>query len=159
MHFVVFAQRDEPRVDLAGIVKNARQHFGASIEVLSERGFQPGEPAVETEVKLELSRPDRGILGRFTLLARLRTDTDLARARRAEIAGRAAGMAELCTRCTTVWVIHPEPESSELALHTLCAILASTALGPVLPPDDSTLYGVRGAMQRVDALHGSGLSR
>src|SRR5216683_3152752 len=42
--------------------------------------------------------------------------------------------------------------SSEAAYLTLAAVCASVALGPVLPPDHSTLFGVRGALERRDKL-------
>lgn len=132
--FLVFAQQAEPRVDLAGLVRNATRHFRAELEVLEERDGT-------ARIRLDGSA--------FTLRARPRTDADLERARVAEARGRAAGMADLAARCPTLWEVEPEPDSPELRLHLLCAVLASTALGPVLPPDGSTLYGVRGAMERA----------
>jgi len=134
---LVFAQTAEPRVDLAALVRNATRHFGLDLEVLG---------AHDTSACVRLAGSS------FSLRARAATAPDLARARRAELAGRAAGMSDLAARCATVWEIEPEAGATEHALHQLCAIAASAALGPVLPPDDSTLYGVRGAMQRADAL-------
>jgi hypothetical protein len=61
-------------------------------------------------------------------------------------------MAALARRCASVWQVEPQAPESEAATHNLCAIMASVALGPVLPPDDSTLFGVRGAMERVERL-------
>jgi hypothetical protein len=61
-------------------------------------------------------------------------------------------MATLAARCPTVWLIDECEPRSQAALLNLCAILASVALGPVLPDDDSTLFGVRGAMERVAKL-------
>ncbi len=144
MFFLVFTQAPEPRVNLAGLVRNATRHFQADVEILEERG---------NAVRLRLGDAT------FTLHARPSTDADRARARSAEQRGRAAGMADLAARCPTLWEVEPEPGTSELRLHMLCAILASTALGPVLPPDDSTLYGVRGAMQRVEAIRGPSLQK
>ena len=43
-----------------------------------------------------------------------------------------------------------DSEPGELAYLTLSAICASVALGPVLPPDHGTLFGVRGAIERRD---------
>jgi hypothetical protein len=57
-------------------------------------------------------------------------------------------------RLPTVWLIDAEPPESPAATLNLCALLASTALGPVLPEDASTLFGVRGAMQRLEGLLG-----
>lgn len=144
MFFLVFTQAPEPRVDLAGLVRNATRHFQADVEILEERG---------NAVRLRLGDAT------FTLHARMSTDSDRARARLAEQRGRAAGMGDLAARCPTVWEMEPDPGTAEVGLHLLCAVAASTALGPVLPPDDSTLYGVRGAIQRVDAIRGASLQK
>jgi len=131
--FLVFAQQGELRVDLAGIVRNATRHFQADVEVLEERG---GVARLAFEGAT------------FTIRARASTDADRARARVAEARGRAGGMSDLAARCAAVWEVEAASDAGA-GLHRLCAILATTALGPVLPPDDSTLYGVRGAMERA----------
>jgi hypothetical protein len=46
--------------------------------------------------------------------------------------------------------ITAEGEATGTAELQLSALLASVALGPVLPEDESTLYGVRGAMERAE---------
>ena len=58
-------------------------------------------------------------------------------------------MSTLAERCPTVWEVSSVGVDSELARLNLCGILASVALGPVLPDDGATLYGVRGAMERA----------
>jgi len=68
----------------------------------------------------------------------------------AEERGRAGGMAQLAARCVALWSVTPEGEVSGTAELQLSALLASVALGPVLPADESTLYGVRGAMERAE---------
>jgi hypothetical protein len=86
---------------------------------------------------------------RLCVAARGTLPEDLAAAERAEVAGRAAGMAALAARCKTLWEVEPVGDVDAATLHAFCALLASVALGPVMPPDESTLYGVRGAMQRA----------
>jgi hypothetical protein len=93
------------------------------------------------------------------ILSRAATAEDQAAARRAEERGRSAGMSALAERCRFVWVISPLSEAPEAAVLNLCAVLASAALGPVLPPDESALFGVRGGMERVEALCGRSLLR
>jgi hypothetical protein len=56
----------------------------------------------------------------------------------------------LAARCPAVWIVTPEAEVQGSAELQLSALLASVALGPVLPDDESTLYGVRGAMERAE---------
>ncbi len=137
MVFLVFVQRSDPRVDLVGLVRNAGRHFGVDLEILSEDA---------STVSLRLGGAC------FTIRPRAATDADRTRAQGAELRGRAAGMSALADRCETIWEIAADAGTPELALHQLCGVAASVALGPVLPPDDSTLYGVRGAMRRIDAL-------
>ena len=61
-------------------------------------------------------------------------------------------MSALAKRCHSLWEIQTLSEDAELATLNLCGILASVALGPVLPDDGATLYGVRGSMERVERL-------
>ena len=79
---------------------------------------------------------------------------DLSNARDAEARGRAGGMGALAERCQSVWEVRDVAgaEADPAALLTLCAICASVALGPILPTDHATLFGVRGAIERRDAL-------
>jgi len=59
-------------------------------------------------------------------------------------------MSLLAARCPAIWDIEPEAEVTDTAELQLSALLASVALGPVMPSDQSTLYGVRGAMERAE---------
>src|SRR5688572_14794093 len=146
MVHLVFAQELGPRVDATSLHGSAQRYFRATLRVL------PAEGSVTTgSTRVELEGP-RGVKGSFELRARPRTADDLARAWIAEERGRAAGMAGLAERCASVWEVEPEAGVDLSATLMLCAIIASVALGPVLPPDDSTLFGVRGAMERVERL-------
>jgi hypothetical protein len=50
----------------------------------------------------------------------------------------------LAARCPTVIELTCS-EAPPAITYTLCAALAARCLGPVLPPDESTLLGVRSA--------------
>ena len=153
MGYVVFAQADSGRIDLAKVVKNATNFFHASLEVLGEQNEPPGVPSPErSRVRLELSSPEHGWRARFTIISRPATKDDHENANVAEAASRASGMALLAERCRYVREIEPEGEELEIATITLCGVLASAGLGPVMPEDRSTLFGVRGAMERIDKL-------
>jgi hypothetical protein len=83
------------------------------------------------------------------------TPDDLEEAKRAEARGQAAGMSALAERCAYVLEIGPvegnvaeQPPEDSAAL-ALAGVTASVVLGPILPPDHSTLFGVRGAMERL----------
>jgi hypothetical protein len=145
MIHLVFAQALGPSVDTASLAANAQRYFKATLKSL------PAPESASETTRLELEGP-HGVSGTFAIVQRPRTPADLARARIAEERGRAAGMAGLAERCPFVWQVEPEAGVDLTATLMLCAIIASAALGPVLPPDDSTLFGVRGAMERVERL-------
>jgi hypothetical protein len=161
MHARLFAQT--PRLDLAALVRSTQQFFEASVEVLEQRGLvadAPGEHTSEPFARLRISSARRQYSGVFRVRCRSALVADWQAAQSAEIRGRATGMGALAQRCSAIWEIEAEPETtSEAALLNLCAVLAAVALGPVLPEDESTLFGVRGAMERLEALTGRSLAR
>ena len=150
MEYLVFSQEKTPRLPLVRLLQNAKNYFGLSVTVLGEEGVsERGEVAEASRVLLELENPKHGYTARFEISARYASVQDQSAAREAESAGRAAGMADLARRCPTVWEVTAAPLAPELSTFELCAVLASTALGPVLPRDASTLFGVRGALERA----------
>ena len=170
MPFRVFSQAEAGRLDPAALVRAATTHFAANLTVLAydTRSDAPAGDAL----LLELTSRRFVDPVRFEVRSRAANADDLAAARRAEQRGNSAGMSSLAERCPAVWSVSRVQGSGELrrtqpddpallyaALLNLCGILASVALGPVLPPDESALFGVRGAMTRVDALLGESLQR
>jgi hypothetical protein len=145
----VFAQREELTIDLPELLRATRRYFDATLDV-EGRVEANGRSGDRVEVLLRSAQ--HGYEGRFSIHSRRASEHDLADARDAETRGRAAGMATLAARCPTIWEVEPVAEDSELARLNLCGILASVALGPVLPDDGATLYGVRGSMERVERL-------
>jgi len=143
MAYVVFAQGEEPRVPVNDVLAKARVAEGIRIRV-AEGPSSPGD------ITLDVSFEDAS--GTFRVMARPVEAADVAAARGAELRGRAAGMGDLAARCRTVWVVEPSPAVPEWLALELCAVLAFTGLGPILPPDRSTLLGVNGARARAERL-------
>jgi hypothetical protein len=136
----VFSQQPDLTAALPKLLQHARRFFAAEIDVLADT------PALR--IRLESARyPGQGT---FRIEARPATDDDRFAAEAAEARGQAGGMALLAARCPGVWVVTAENDVSGSAELQLTALLASVALGPVLPADQSTLYGVRGAMERAE---------
>ncbi|MEB2321460.1 MAG: hypothetical protein OZ921_03020 [Sorangiineae bacterium] len=156
MPTVVFAQAHDARVEPAKVVTHARSYFlHLLVDILEERGVEPdGAVASSTTLRLELTAAE--YVARFRIESRAATDDDRARARRAEERGRAGGMAELAARCGFVWHIELEAGPGDalgaLAVHDLSALLSTIALGPVMPAEGDTLFGVRGARERADRI-------
>ncbi len=145
MH-LVFAQATTGRLPADTLRRNAATHFDASIALT--------EPTSATDAyRLELGLGSEA--AHFTVQIRASTEADFALATEAEARGAAAGMAALAARCAYVWLVEPYPRTPEWITWECCALLALTALGPILPEDRSTLLGVRGAKRRADRLRTS----
>jgi hypothetical protein len=145
----VFSQQPDLIAALPQLLAHARRFFAAELEVLSASPPERAElAAARVSLRLESARYPGS--GTFRLEARATTGDDRAAAERAEARGRAGGMAQLAARCGVIWVLTPDGEVTGSAELQLSALLASVALGPVLPADESTLYGVRGAMERAE---------
>jgi len=138
---LVFAQSEEVRLPLTTFVAHARTHGSLAILVRDETAA--GDAAT-------IYTSAEGEKAAFRLQSRRTTPADVAVAREAEQRGRAAGMGDLAARCPTVWQL--ESDAPEWLTLELCAVLAFAALGPVLPPDASTLLGVRSAREKAARL-------
>ena len=145
----IFAQKEQLSLDLPELLRTARRYFDATLDVQSKSELAPGG---REQVEVLLRSEQHGYEGRLSIRTRPTSEHDRSDARDAEQRGHAAGMATLAERCPTIWDVEPLGEDSELARLNLCGILAAVALGPVLPDDGSTLFGVRGAMERVERL-------
>jgi len=145
----VFSQQPDLVAALPQLLAHARRFFAAELEVLSGSPLDRAEPAI-AQVTLRLESARYPGSGTFHIAARRPSPADQAAAERAELRGKAGGMAQLAARCGALWVVTGEGEITGSAELQLSALLASVALGPVLPDDESTLYGVRGAMERAE---------
>ncbi len=139
----VFTQVLDLGIDTAALERQAGTHFRLSLDVLDH------PPNGTVRLRVESQKTDGGT---FSIRPRFCTPADLEDAVLAEERGRASGMSLLAQKCPSIWEVHAEPDVDEAALLELCGVLASVALGPVMPPDISTLFGVRGAMERVEKL-------
>ena len=148
----VFSQKTDLVAALPQLLQHARRFFAAELDVLGASPPERAEP-LEGFVRLSFESARYPAKGQFRIESRAATTDDHFAAEAAEARGRAGGMSLLAARCPAVWTLLPEGEASGSAELQLSALLASVALGPVLPTDESTLYGVRGAMERAEAAH------
>ncbi|MBI5533560.1 MAG: hypothetical protein HY898_12650 [Deltaproteobacteria bacterium] len=138
MIYLVFAQTHEPRVDVPAIADHGRKFFRCDIECK-----RPAEAPVLSVVL------DTGASTELKVRPRKASRDDHYAAREAETRGQAAGMGALAEKCECVWQAEFDDDAPPAAVFAACGALASVALGPVLPPDRSTLFGVRGALERL----------
>ena len=143
MALLVFSQAEAGTIDLNRLVQHGARFFHANVDV-----------QCEDPLELLVSSARFNLSERFTVTSRKTEPADLEAARTAEAQGQAAGMASLAARCPYIWSIQAVPTrptaKASPAEVCLAGILASVGLGPVLPPDHETLYGVRGAIARVE---------
>jgi hypothetical protein len=146
MPYLVFSQQRSTSPDVGQLARHARRFFGATFELREQ-----GEGGDMRAVVITLSGA-KGEAG-APIFARVRAchEGDYEAADRAEIAGKAGGMARLARRCPFVWEVD-EGAGGRAEVLRLCAILASVLLGPVMPPEGDTLFGVRGARERAERL-------
>lgn len=144
MIYLVFSQANKELPDEAALVNKARTYFRIGLRFTSRR-FRGEGDAQRGEFTVELDFPGHPS-ATLTLARRVATEDDWRAAELAEQRGRATGMGTLARRCKVVWEVTADEGPSTLLL---CAILAANELGPVMPPDGSTLYGVRGARERA----------
>ena len=143
MAYLVFSQ--EPKApDTERLVAHASRFFGTKLELLEKT---PGS------LRVRLSSQKPAFDAELTLHVRAVTRVDIQDARDAEVRGRAAGMSALAEKCMRIWEIDAkEGAGAAPALVAMSGICASVALGPVLPPDHATLFGVKGALERLALL-------
>lgn len=128
---------------------HAARYFGSAFDAsLGGPTFGVEPPAGVTLLRCTI----RGATATFAVGVRRVTTEDLAAATRAEARGDAFGMAALAARCSHVWRVEGTGDSEPWLLLEFCALLASAALGPILPPDEDTLLGVRSARERAEQL-------
>lgn len=150
---IAFSQERDLVAALPKLLAHARRFFAAELDVLS--GSPPDRASreqAEVTLRFEAGRyPGRGT---FRILSREATADDRFAAEAAEARGKAGGMSLLAARCPVVWEVSALDTPTGTAELQLSALLASVALGPVMPADGSTLYGVRGAMERAEKAAG-----
>lgn len=140
MLYRIFTESPDGSFDAARLSRNAKVFFRVTLEVLEH------EPRKLT-LRLHPSATDDPV--EIPLMAREVTKKDMKDVTDAERWGHAAGMGAIAARCRYLWEMTLPDDLPEAAALSLCAALASVALGPVLPPDKSTLFGVREAIERA----------
>ena len=130
-------------IDLPRWMAAARAHLGAELSLVA-----PGDDAAPWQLGVAPARE----VGRVTTV-RLRTILveEAPAVREAALRGceaiGGAGMDALVARARRVWQAEDDGTAAPLVL---AAVLANVLLGPVVPPREVTIFGLRGARERLD---------
>ncbi len=126
-----------PRLDAARLAHQARTFFDVELR------FD------ETTSLVELSSRELRA-SRVRVAASPLDEATLARARRGVAAIGGAGFDVLVDRARSAYRVTLDGDGDDRAPLTVAAIVASIVLGPIVPPDEETIFGVRGARQRLE---------
>jgi hypothetical protein len=142
------------RVDAARWAHQAATFFRARLAVVQDKHYPAGTLPLVDRVEVELAGRDDPVTTRVLVVT---VPEDRApEARAAAAAGvRAiggAGFDALLLRTRRVWQVRDTtPEGDPRAPLALAAVLASLFLAPVVPPGGGTIFGVKGARERLAA--------
>jgi hypothetical protein len=154
--WTLLSPEPEARVDPARWAHQALTFFKARLAVVGEKRYPSGTLPLADRVALDVGRRDEEATTRVRVVT---VPVDRApEAMRAGAAGAraigGAGFDALVPRTRRVWQVQAalEGEGDARAPVLVAAVLASLFLSPVVPPEGGTIFGVKGARQRLEAL-------
>ena len=148
--FMVFAQRDDARLEIHFWQQHARRFFDTELGLTIDKAYDrlDAMPSVDA-ARIVVSSPKNAIEATVLCAARPSTPADLVLAESIEARHGYTGLSMLAKRCKTVWLISAAP--SDRASLLLSAIVASVVLGPIVSPAHDELYGVKTARLKLES--------
>ena len=150
----LFAREPAGRVEAARWVQQARTFFRAELSLVEGTGGdQPARAALAVEVA-PADAPRAVTRVAIVTVPLADAPEALAAARRGVQAIGGAGFDALLAQAARLWQVGRAVGAAgdPRAALVVAAVLASVLLAPVVPPDEVTAFGVRGARLRLDAL-------
>lgn len=146
----------EARVDAGRWAHQAATFFRAKLSLAVEKRYPSGTVPIADALEIDIARRDDEATTRVLVIT---LPADRARfALKAGVAGATAiggaGFDALVPRTRRVWQVAHVPRASgdERAPLAAAAVLASVFLAPIVPPGGGTIFGVKGARQRLESL-------
>ncbi|WP_437574371.1 hypothetical protein [Sorangium sp. So ce887] len=145
----------EARIDEHRWAHQARVFFGAELAVVQKKAYPSGATPMVDAVEVDIARAG-GAPSRVLVLTAPLDRAPLLRAAAAAgvraIGGR--GFDALLARARRAWQVREPPVAGDDARAPLVvtAVLAAVLLAPVVPPDEETIFGVKGARERLQRL-------
>ena len=148
--WLVLSRHAPPRVDASAWREQARRFLAALVDagdaarVLTESDTLPVRVA-------SLQTPD--VVSRVSVHASALTSAshEKQRADRAVRAIDGAGFDALVSAAKSVWFIEVDPRDDSRAALVVAATLSMVLLGPIVPPGDDAIFGVKTARARLEA--------
>jgi hypothetical protein len=161
--FTLFSPEPSARVDIAILAHKARTFFATAIEISPAKAYPNGETPESDAVHFDitpLGKRAAALTRVFVVTWPMANDPTIrAVGDAAAHAIGGAGMDVLVARTKRIWQVSQEVVQGDdrNAPLRVAAILASVLLAPIVPPEGNTMYGVKGARERLErAERGSG---
>jgi hypothetical protein len=146
--FTVFAQQPDARVDEGAWRRNAEQFFGLRLGFLVPKKYGSRHSMPPEDATRVILAPGSGEGTTLLAYGCPAEEDDWALADRIDATQGTTGLALLARRCPTVWRVVGSSKDDPWALK-LAAVLATVMLGPIVPPSQTEIFGVRTARQKL----------
>jgi hypothetical protein len=140
--FLVFAQRDDARLDVDALSRHARRFFEADVALADAHPVDAARLTVSSKA---------GIAGTRTVYGRAAVAGDYELANTLERTSKnAGGLGLLARRCHRVWLVPCEDGTADHVALLVAAILAAVDLGPIVAPERDAIFGVKTARLKLE---------
>jgi hypothetical protein len=146
--FTVYSPEALALVDSARFRHQAATFLDARGEVIGVGGTLPDIAALALDVG-----PPVGAMTRIEVRTFPSSEAPelMAAAERGVVAIGGAGFDALIARTRRIWQVPSHVDGDARVPLVVAGLLASVLLGPIVPPDEETIYGVKGARLRLQA--------
>jgi hypothetical protein len=143
-----------PRVEAERWAHQAETFFRAKVAVVQAKRYPSGALPMTDALEVDVSRKgDEQVTRVLVITAPIDRAPDVRE--QAALGVQAiggAGFDALVAKAKRVWQIGAKPEGDPRAALALAGVLALVFLAPVVPPEEVTIFGVKGARQRLEGL-------
>lgn len=156
--YTLFSPDPLARIDIALLANKARTFFGTAFEIDPVKAYPEGKTPEADAVYIDIHPlGKRDVTPTRVLVVTWPLERDPQIRRVGDAAASAiggAGMDVLVARAKRIWQVSKEVTRGEDRNGPLrvAGIFASVLLGPIVPPEGNTIYGVKGARERLERL-------
>jgi hypothetical protein len=156
--WTLLSPEPDARVDAARWAHQADAFFAMRLEVPLDKRYPSGTLPLADRVAADVG--ERGATSPLTRVWIVTVPLDrapeaLAAARAGARAIGGAGFDALLLRARRVWQVRDARDVDSRAPLLVAAVLASLLLAPIVPPEGDTIFGVKGARERLARLTAS----
>ena len=153
--WTLLAPGPDARIDAPRWAHQASAFFRAKLSIVNDKRYPSGTLPLADALEIDAGPEDGDVTTRVLVVTMPSDRAPLARkagALGAEAIG-GAGFDALVARTRRVWQVRASIEQGDARAPLLvAAVIASLLLAPIVPPGGGTIFGVKGARERLAAL-------